>query len=606
MLQSEFEERVGSIAGILKKSRTAAKMKKLDKGVLKEDGEFYDGFGRNLNEYRENRVHAKGVYPTLLFKNIAPNQSDDEQAYIKSTYQSVTESTFQKFSNTVKRSFVNGNIEWKKEGTGNDGTLDEFKHYLNTQIGKYKSLQFFMSNLTDEKLTDANAICTINPIFSIDTDEESKVETITNVDSVPVIYHTDRVFFNDGDDFIVESFEKSIVMVADKPEKVGVIIVLYSEFNIIWATQTGKLEDWTFSYEAWEHGVGFTPAVTLSGDPFLVKDVLSFKSPFSSAVPNLNLATLDNANMLVIKRKVGYPTRVFISEDCRYQVSGVTCDQGFIKTHNGAEKPTTTKCPGCQGSGKVGVFGPMSELRIKAAENDEPQVRASDAMAYISPSVDIPKFLREEINAFVDKSEDILHLKAEPRGQGNITATEKNQDAKNCEAFIKPISDQIWYIYGYIIRAMGFMMYDDDIFKSIMPTVNRAERFHLVQAEDLMLQIGEGIKAGLPQIAITKILYDFLRSSDYEETFSAQVFNLLEQADPLLASSKEEVALGLSRGTIEKWEAVLHQKGLYFAMQLFRESDKFFEQPIEKQIEAIQNLAKESVPDDSSILIPEE
>lgn len=596
---SEFQNKV---------ERIVEKIKKHDKqGVLnfisvKEPLEFYDGYDRNLKEYRDNIVHSKALFPDRLFKDVAPNQSKEDLDYISSTYQCVTKDVALEFANTVKRAFYNGYIEWPKETETNQSELDSFWSYLNEGIDQYGSLAFFMSMLADEKLNDANAVCAVLPEFeltsttAIDEDGNEIVEdVISDVNPIPTIYNTERVLHVDNGEFIIESYEKSPVRFNRKEVYIGRIFLLINSTHIAKAVQVGDYVDWTFEFSEWEHGVGTTPALRLAGIPIQEEGKLSFSSPFYTAVPNLNLAALDSATMLVIKRKVGYPTRVFITEACTNIQNGSQCDNGVIRYSNGDEFVTTT-CNSCKGTGKIGVFGAQSEILIEKAQDGANQIKASEAMAYVSPSVDVPKFLREEINQYIDRAKEVLHLKAEPRGSGDISATEKNIDVKNTESFIKPISDQLWFIYGKLIEFIGKMKYDDNVYDEIAPKVVRAERFDLIKPEDYLLQIAEARKAGVPEIAIQSLMYNYLQSLNYTDTFSSKVFELIEQSDSLISLSPDQISLGLARNTIQPWEVILHQKGIYLITKLNRESDgNFFELDIAEQIEQLQTAAKNDV-----------
>jgi hypothetical protein len=431
--------------------------------------------------------------------------------------------------------------------------------------------------------------------------EEDQIEGY--ISPYPVIYHTDKVLYIGENSFILDSFSKSIVEVAGgKSEMSGYIFLGYSEEKIYRAVQVGKKSDFEFEFFEFEHEIGYTPAVRVGGIPIIKDNELYFQSPFNKAVPNLNLAVLDSANLLLIKRKVVFPTRVFVGQRCNYQEQGTTCRNGVLYYSDGEHKHSR-ECPQCRGTGVVGVFSPNAELMISADDKnpDSTNITAQNAMSYVSPSIDTPKFLREEIGQFINRAREVLHLKAEPRQSGNITATEKNIDVKNTEAFIRPISNQIWYLYKFLLDTIGYMRYGDQ-YEEFKPNVIPPTEFDLLSAEDYIYQISEARKNNLPEPIIQSLIYNLLRSESNSDSFAINAFDLIERADRIMSLTNQEIALGLSRGTIQRWEVILHQSALNFILKATQEFEPtndaktFFDLPIEEQVREIITMAQASQP----------
>lgn len=549
---------------------------------------YFPGWTETVTEYHENRIHSQEVFPTVLFKNIAPNQNKDELDYIKDTHQCVTSDVFLEFANTVKRGLVNGNIEYKNE----DRDAEDFKTYVNEKIPQYVSLYEYMKSLVDQKLTDANAVLAVN--YKAELNDNDEIEG--RIKPFPEIYNSQNVVYvNPDDSIIVIAHEKSLVRTSGgKDERSGFIFYGYSENSYFVATQFGKRSDYKFEYTEFEHELGWVPAMRLMGSPKLIENKLYFTSPFHRAVPNLNLALLDNANLLLIKRKVGYPTRVFQSQKCRHQHNGSTCDNGTIRWSDG-KGTHEMDCPNCNGTGEVGVFGPLSELRINIDEDSEKNpIKASDAMSYVSPDIQIPEFLRKEVDRFIERGKEVLHLKAEPRTSGNITATEKNIDLKATEAFIKPSSDQTWHLYAFLLKTIGSLYLGKDNYSNIAPKVIPAKDFDIISYEDYIDQLSEARKNDLPGYIIQMIIYNLMKSLNYSDSLSEQVFDLIQFTDRLWAASSKEVALSLSRGTASRWEAILHESALAFIFELSEENEGFFDLEIEKQKELLIEKAKQA------------
>jgi hypothetical protein len=564
------------IKEISKKKRSR---KKASEEELFVDGltPYFNGWRETVIEYHENRVHSEEKFPTVLFKNVAPNQGQEELDYIRDTHQSITSDVFLEFANTVKRGLINGNIEYQKE---DNSDAKDFKEYIDEKIPQYKSLYEYMKSLVDQKLTDANAVLAIN--YKAQVDEDGIIEG--RISPFPEIYNSQNVVYIDPDDsIIVLAHEKSLVKVGSQNQRKGLIFNGYAKDFYFVATQVGRKSDYKFEFTEFDHELGWVPAMRLMGSPRLVDNRLYYSSPFHRAVFNLNLALLDNANLLLIKRKVGYPTRVFHSQKCRHQHNGSVCDEGVIRWSDG-EGHHESQCPACNGSGQVQIFGPLSELHINVDEDSEKNpIKANDAMAYISPDIAIPEFLRKEIDQFITKALEVLHLKAEPRGSGNITATEKNIDLKATEGFIKPISDQVWHLYAFLLKTIGSLYLGQEAYDKVSPKVIPAKEFDIIGYDDYIEQLAEARKNDLPGYIIQTIIYNLMRSLNYSDSFSERVFDLIQYADRLWSMSSKDVALSLSRGTASKWEAILHESALAFIFEIVESEESFFDKDLEQQ-----------------------
>ena len=588
-----------TVVPILKENHQMGSRKK------KEKREYFPGYRKNVEMMHEAAIHADSIFPADLFERIAPNQSGEDFQYIESTYQCITGDVFDDFSNTVKRGLINGAIEWPKRDSAEKNPLKEYVKY---KIPQFNSLYEFVKSMADRKLVDANAVIGIH-FKPAAVNAEGEIEG--GILPYPTIFTCDRVVFvGDDGEFIVERYEKSIVSEGGTEYKAGKKYLGFAENEYFYASQYGVKGDYTFEYDEYPHGLEFIPAMRLMGVPTIVADKLHFKSPFSNAVPKLNLAALDSANLLVIKRKVTYPTRAFVAQKCRNQKNSAPCIDGIIKWSDG-EKTHSETCGQCHGTGLVGVFGPNSELLI--SHDDDPnskQIRASDAMAYISPSVDTPKFLREEINNYIKAAKEVLHLKAQPRTAGGITATEKNIDLKSTEAFIKPISDQIWHLYAFMMDSIGILLLGREEYEKVKPTIIPAKEFEIITAEDYIYQLAEAKKSGLPSFVISSIIYNMMMAMNFGDSEGMKIFELIQASDRFWTASPDQVALALSRNTAQRWEVVLHDSALPIVIEAIEthvetsEYPSFFDLPMGDQIERIQQLAKSKVPNDGTEDLP--
>lgn len=551
--------------------------------------EFWPGYVEAVMQYEAALIHARGKFPDYLFQALSPLQEKEELEYLKSTYQATTKDVFIEFSNTAKKAIQNGNIEFDtKEGDREGNAL---KKYIFEDIDNFNSIVIWLYAMLDQKLIDANGIFAVWPEYSVD--EEGRIIGETNPQ--PLIYNVDKIIWKNDGEYIVITSKKSA--------NGGLVLRYFGREFVAQYNQVGKLGDFLFEETRhFEHEIGFTPAQELKGIAVLRENVIQYDSIFNIAVPHLNLAVIDSVTLLAIKKKVGYPTRVVMREKCKYQEGPSLCEGGHLTIYDGTDQ-ITKNCPQCRGTGFIGVFGPMSELSI--LPNNEigetsTGITAANAMSYVSPSTDIPKFLREEVEHHINRSLEVLHLKSQPRGSGDISATEKNRDKENTESFIKPISDQLWDIAAFVIECIGKMKFLPSGYESMKPKIIPAQSFDLLGADDYIAEMAEAKKSGVPEIVIQNIVYKYMNVIHHDDTISMRVFQLMEKSDRLLTMSNEQVAIAQSRGTVAPWEAVLHQSTTYIVhkaiMDYAENGKRFWDLEEKEQIALIQETAKQIVP----------
>lgn len=557
--------------------------------------EFYPGYNKFVYDYERAKVQANGEFPERLFASIAPLQTKDELEYIRANYESETQDVFIEFSNTVKKAVTNGVIEFS--ALKDKETVNKLKDYLSNQINDFDQFTDWMDAMVDHKLIDANGIVCVWP-EDVETDADGVV--IGKIYPQPIIYAVPSVLWKKDGEFIVLTSKKSEVTTYGKPKREGLVFRYIGRESYMEAIQYGAKTDDTFKVDfEFAHGITdvdskpFVPATYLKGKTIIHEDTVYYESTFDSAVGFLNLATLHASNDLIILRKVGYPTRVVTRSKCQHSENGSACMGGIISITDGEKRESKT-CPSCHGLGYTNVFGPMSELTISEPDNSTDQksnTTALNAMAYVAPSVEIPKHLEELVAEKISRAKEVLHLRSQPRGSGDISATEKNRDKENTEAFIRPISDQIWSIAELIIESMGRLIAPEQ-YEENKPNIIRPTTFDLVSAEDYVTAISEARKSDLPEVIIQDMVYRYMAKVHKNSSLSMQIYELIESSDRLIAVDSADVAIGLSRGTIQKWESILHQSVFYIIDKLIREDDSFLADDMDVQIEKIQTAAK--------------
>ncbi len=146
-------------------------------------------------------------------------------------------------------------------------------------------------------------------------------------------------------------------------------------------------------------------------------------------------------------------------------------------------------------------------------------------------------------------------------------------------------------------------MYCYQVFEeNIKIDVTPPSSFNLVNPEDYVVMINESIKNGAPPMIINDLIYRYMTASNKADNVDSSLFNLVVDSDRLISERAESIVLGLSRGTVQPWEMVLHQSGMYIAYRLLNTVNGFLELPYEEKINQMQKFAKTLVQEPEFVL----
>jgi hypothetical protein len=222
---------------------------------------------------------------------------------------------------------------------------------------------------------------------------------------------------------------------------------------------------------------------------------------------------------------------------------------------------------------------------------------SGDYMKFVSPPMDTLTFLRTEINTQMDKSRNVLHLPSSDAA-GTIgeasTATGSLNKMRALYAFVKPISDQLFGMYEFMLNTIGQMRYGE-YFGGV--TLVYPTSFDISTPSDYLAVISEGIAAGVPPAVTYANVYNYIKAINYTDDESAAVYELIMNADELLLMGQADIVARLGLGTIEKWQDVLHQSAPQLVMELIRtfvtnaEYQNFLDQPMQEQIVQLRDAA---------------
>lgn len=565
----------------------------------KQTPEYYDGYKYAIDMKDDIRVHSeRGVKPTKLISKRSPNQTDEEFKYVLENYKQITHPVFVDLISTIQRAFNDNN--WSIEYVQDDRE-DTLKDYLeeglkNTPL--QMSLESWIKSVVPPvKMTDAMGCIAVKPWFipTVET-EDGEVVSGERYEPVPYYYSCDQVVsYLENEYFLFLMKEKSDVYIGDQRVKEGLIFEFYDKEAIWIIRQVGKKDAFEFEYIEYVKVTSLS-VTRLKGIPFMYEGRLMWASPFISVVDILDEAVLDACNLRSIKNKCVYPYRIMLADICdaTYKTPEgeiLRCDSGH---YNDLAHERMIPCKTCAGTGRKSRVTPLGEMLIlpKDAFSEGDTGFNQPPMSYVSPLIDTPQFLREEINKFLDQGRAILHLRtsaSEVSGSEDMTATGKAIDQKSLYAFIKGISDQIFELYEFVIDKIGDQRYGEDYEK---PSLTYPVNFDLKGEAEYLTEIGEAVKNGVPQIAVNALTNKYLESLFYNDGESSMAYEIIKEADRLLTMSDDDILMKSQRGIIAPYEVILHDSAFTFIKELIAETPTFLLADMDTKVQALIEKAK--------------
>ena len=540
--------------------------------------------------------HAiKGKFPAELFQHRSPNQTQKEAEYIEKNFKQHTLPVFVDYLSTITRPFGDGNWSIKYKDEADEFKSNSFKSYVESGIPIYGSLeQFVKFILPTIKSIDANGFIGVRPRYIDyleDTTGELKVDD-TKLFEPTIFYYKSKQVIDFTDDYVLFlSEEHSIVDYEGKRKSVGSIYELYTKEAVYFFVQIGKKIDNTFELRPfYQHNLGYIPAHQLMGIPRIDDDKILWQSPFIYSTDLLDLVLVNSNWLQASINKCVFPNVVMYGSPCEFRDSeGHACNAGTILI-DGVEKT----CSSCNGSGLKSRLSPLGTLLINPATKfDAGEVNATqDPLRFVSPDVTTLEFLRDKISEDTDKARKILHLQtsnSDVKGSENLTATGVAIDAKAMYSFVKPISDQIFTLYEFCLKTIGKERYGVN-FEA--PELTYPKTFDFKSAEDYLNDIGNAIKNNLPPSFIQTILLQYINAFYGDNVDTTSIFKLVSETDRLFGFSQDEINMKLAKGTIAKWEDILHGSILLFINDAKNANPNFLEVPIDEQKKILTDMAK--------------
>ena len=590
------EEIFSNVLSLFKNEKTAKARGK--------DVEYYPGY-TIAKEWRDRiLIHSESNgFPEHLFKYRSPNMEKKEFEYIKNNFKRVTLPVFTDYLSTIGRATIDSN--WSITYQEDDADIKEAGLTLEEYIDEIELEEYWKEIIPSIKTKDANGIIAIKSNFEylldeagqpIYDDEGEIVFDDTKLPSpYPFYYSCDKVLAHVRDRHtLVLTDEHSEVVYGNRKEKSGYVFEYYDQYEIWRIVQVGNKIDWQFEWQLLDrHNWGRVPVMQLLGIPNIMENRIVYQSPFLFATDILDLVLLNSSNLQVSINSCVYPYRVMVGYPCDFENDNGRCDDGQLRELGSGN--VIGGCPACGGSGLKDRMSPSGTLLLnpKDPKTGESTMGAGqNHLYYVSPETTTLEFLENKIAQDENKARRIIFLQnsnSNVRGTEGDTALGKAIDEKNKYSFIKGVSQQLFDILEFMIDAIGWQRYGD---KYKEPSIVEPVTFDFKTAESYMIELSEAIKNGLPPYVIHLIIYKFVQTYFYSDSQGEQAFKLILATDRIVTLSQEAINTGLSNGTIEKWESILHDSCITFINELLQENPEFFMQEMAMQQEQLESKAR--------------
>ena len=570
---------------------------------------YYPGYLERIRLRDRIRTHAElDEFPEHLFRERAPRQSQEELNYLRANYKQTTLPVYLDYLATLSRVFHDANWSVTLREPETSAGVDTLADYLEDlpQYGTYEA--YFKQYLPHLVSVDANGLLVYRPTHvptqEVELEDGTRQLVISGerLTPVPLFFRCDQVVAEQpGVYYLLELDEKSPVRYQNGTRPVGRIFEYYDAEVVARATQVGDYTAGEYRYEIYyRHDWGRVPARKAGGIPQLRHGVLSYLSPFSFAVDVLDVALLNEQYLNAITAATVYPHRVMYGDPCEFEnLDGAgqrqLCDGG--RFYDSALQGYKT-CSSCNGSGLRSRLSPLGVLLIKPPSSTQPGDTAlpGEPLKFVAPDTDAPRFILEKIARDEQKARRILHLHTSADtapGGSDPLATGMLLDQKAQEAFLKPISDNLFQHLEFGLHAMGQLRYGE---QAPSVTVVYPTSFDFLTEQDYLAKISEATKAGLPPFLVQTVLYRYLQSLYYNDAETSRVFETIVHADRLLPFAPDNVALLEARGLATKAEVVLHDSALTLVEELRQADPLFLELPLEQRVQRLRDHAAARTP----------
>lgn len=555
--------------------------------------DYYPSYRKAVNQMRRIAPHADvDVFPEMLFKHRAPNQSEEEANYLRNTYRCTTHPVFVDYVSSVSNVTNEGNWSWEFAEEDGDNTLIE---YVDNGVPVYGSVKTFLKTMLPSLMAkDANGVIAIRPreIKTVEVNGEQVVDDTAFNEPIPIYYNSEQVVgFKHEKYAVIEVAAKSPVTYGLKTYNIGRIFEVYDDTNIWRITQVGSFIENTFEYELFfSHNSDVVPVERLKGIPKVEDDgEVYWTSQFYYAVDLLDRALAKENNVEVSTTRVVFPTAIIQADECDLKTDDGSCHGGSWMDSDGNINGT---CKSCNGTGFKMNLSPFKNYYQKKRSGVDAGSDSSVPLSFVSPDTAGLEFVRDSAKEDKAEARSMLHLRTSSSAvqPSDDTAIGGILDQKAYFRFIQLVSDHTFDTLEWILDRFNDQRYGGE---KERPSINRPKSFDFKTTEDYLNDIKAAREAGLPDAVINILVFKFFRSMHFGESQTARAIDLMAKADRLLTVSSDELSVKVAQNLVEPWEVVLHDSAFSIVTALMMENPDIFELDLMDQIKLVEGKAKE-------------
>jgi len=570
----------------------------IEKSAGKKMPDYYVGYKRAVEQAEAVRVHSDPeYYPERLFKERAPNQTEEQHKYVKANYRCTTNPVWQDYLTVQSRIWFSSNwsITWP-EPAKEEGGLQE---YAESDFPTWGSVEAFVRNILQPmKAMDANGVVAVHPKFEyIETEEGMRVDDSVLPMPCAYYYPSKRVIVREPDLYVCVSGEKShVVNESGKEVMEGRIMYAYTPTEIYKVYQVGKKSDNAYEFVLlYAHDEGVLPAHDLMGSPTLTEDgKVYWRSPFFFATPLLDYALTTRNILQVSIANAAFPFRVLRASPCDFEDKGGRCVGGV---YHSTDDGSTKQCPACNGKGHRVPVSPTGEYQWLEPEGMEAGKGMSyKPVEYIEPGTGAMTFVREQVEQDTDKARAILHLHTSANsanGGPDVTATQAALDYSTQFAFLQPIAEQTFDLFEFVMARVCFQRYGN---YNQMPTIVRPQSYDLRTEGQLWADIETARNAGAPPFVLQTIFHDLIMNRLSSDIDAQRVATTVMVVDELFTLTANEVMARKANGTVEPWQVAFHHAAYQLVSRLMQDNPNWIELQDKERADALRQFAKDNAP----------
>lgn len=530
-------------------------------------------------------IHSQiGKFPEKLFKTRAPNQTEAEFLYLKATYKTTSFTVWERFMGFINRIWndQNWSISWSKEKSLSISESESPQYYLEKEYPIFHSIESYYKNVVlYVKEKDANALMVHKPSFipAKQNGDEFIIDESELIKPVAYIYSSSQVLgFVEDEYALILLKDKSPVTWGNGKMPEGLIFEFYDDENIWKIIQVGKKIDYKFDFFIyWNHALGYVPVKKLGGNPIQKDKGLLYHSHFMSAIEPLDDVLLDSSYLRAIKAGHAFPHKWEYYEECDFNNGESSCVNGRVLVSG-----IDSACPSCSGTGKVRPSSPLGVFQVKmpTRSDDSSKDISTPPFGWVAPDPLIMEFLRKEIEINKLEALSILNLFSNSDVKGSDTALGKQIDREDSFSFVQSISNQNFELFEFSHKVILQMRYGKDV---SLPVISYPKNFSIRNESELTEELSQAKEKGLPEIAIRKILLEYLITRFSTEAETMKAVNLTFYSDRLISLTSLEISQKKLSRSVLNWEDILHTSIYTFITESVNEDVGFFDKAIEDQ-----------------------